>query len=273
MRHGVFVIRFIAWSFLIFFLVGCSGYTPGFDSGPPKKLSGDVTNERRAISFGLYGKTKKYTLGALKNADLAPKIYPGWKVVFYVDPSSVPAEILSELKSKPNVVVKESPSYANPFSRFLIADDPDVDRFIVRDADSRLNEREKAAVDEWTQTAFPVHNMRDHPNHVYAMMAGMWGAKKGFLKSAKIEDLINQWGAKSVYGDDQNFLERLVQDRVGWSDVLVHDSYRCKKFPNGFSFPTARSGTKFVGQVVDFDSDGSEQFLESADSEECKREP
>lgn len=262
--------RILLSFFLIFFLLGCS-FTDSVDTGPKKNNTG-VTNEKRAISFGLYGKNKKYTLGALKNADLAPKIYPGWKIVFYVDPTSVPAEILNKLKSKPNVVVKESASYANPFSRFLIADDPDVDRFIVRDVDSRLNEREKAAVDEWAQTTFPVHGMRDHPYHDYAIMAGMWGAKKGFLKGIKMQDLINKWGIKSAYGDDQNFLEKVILDHVGWPQVLVHDSYRCKKFPNGYSFPTARVGTNFVGQVVDFASDGSELFLEGADSEPCKRQ-
>jgi hypothetical protein len=77
---------------------------------------------------------------------------------------------------------------------------------------------------------------------------------------------------KSVFDEDQKFLERLVTDHVGWSQVLVHDSYRCKNFENGFSFPTARVGSNFVGQIIDFSSDGSEQFLESADAEPCKRE-
>ena len=36
---------------------------------------------------------------------------------------------------------------AGMFWRFLVADDPTVDRFIIRDSDSRLNARERFAVE------------------------------------------------------------------------------------------------------------------------------
>ena len=41
------------------------------------------SNENRVISFTLYGNDKKYTLGAIKNAEVAPLYYPGWKLRFY----------------------------------------------------------------------------------------------------------------------------------------------------------------------------------------------
>jgi hypothetical protein len=42
-----------------------------------------------------------------------------------------------------------------------VAADADVDRFIVRDADSRLNSREKAAVDAWIASGATFPIMRD----------------------------------------------------------------------------------------------------------------
>jgi hypothetical protein len=45
--------------------------------------------------------------------------------------------------------------------RFTVAADPTVDRFIVRDVDSRLNYRERLAVEEWIQSGRPIHIMRD----------------------------------------------------------------------------------------------------------------
>ena len=261
--------RTIVTLFFLSLVVGC-GFTSYVDAGPQKKTA-DKMDAVRAISFGLYGSVKKYTEGALRNADLALDVYPGWKVYYYIDSSSVPADIVNKLKAKPNVVVRESSDFGNPFSRFLIADDPEVDRFIVRDVDSRLNLREKAAVEEWIQTDFSVHDMRDHPYHSYVMMAGMWGAKKGFLNGHKMEDLIATYGVQGTYGHDQNFLEYLVVNHIGWRNVLVHDSYRCKDFLNGFSFPTPREGTQFVGQIVDFGSDGTEVYLQEATSEPCER--
>ena len=39
-----------------------------------------ATNEARIISYGLYGDDARYTIGVLRNAQLAPVVYPGWKV-------------------------------------------------------------------------------------------------------------------------------------------------------------------------------------------------
>ena len=59
--------------------------------------------------------------------------------------------------------------------RFLPASDSAVQRFCVRDIDSRLSIREKAAVDDWMKLGEKFHVMRDHPSHSkYAMSGGMW---------------------------------------------------------------------------------------------------
>jgi len=39
-----------------------------------------ASNERRVISYGLYGSSARYTVGVVRNAELAPAVYPGWKV-------------------------------------------------------------------------------------------------------------------------------------------------------------------------------------------------
>lgn len=49
--------------------------------------------------------------------------------------------------------------------RFLTLDDPLVDLTIFRDLDSTLNEREKAAVEEWLHSNYTMHLMRDHTGH------------------------------------------------------------------------------------------------------------
>ncbi len=61
--------------------------------------------------------------------------------------------------------------------RFLPAIDIQVDAFLSRDLDSRINEREAAAVQEFLDSDMAFHVMRDHPAHTAYMMGGMWGAK------------------------------------------------------------------------------------------------
>ena len=61
--------------------------------------------------------------------------------------------------------------------RFLPIEDKNVDLFIVRDVDSRINNREEEAVNEWIQSDKILHVMRDHPHHYYKILGGMWGFK------------------------------------------------------------------------------------------------
>ena len=65
----------------------------------------DPSNEKKAVTFGLFGNKKLYTLGALKNAELVPEIYPGWDAVFFVDEKTVPVEIIDGLKERGAIVI------------------------------------------------------------------------------------------------------------------------------------------------------------------------
>ena len=50
------------------------------------------------LSFSLYGADRLYCHGAVRNAELAPEIYPGWHVRFAVD-ESVPTAVLDRLRA------------------------------------------------------------------------------------------------------------------------------------------------------------------------------
>ena len=59
----------------------------------------------KIISFCLWGDNPKYTEGAIKNAQLASEIYPGWKCRFYVG-QSVPSIVLMRLEMNENTEVE-----------------------------------------------------------------------------------------------------------------------------------------------------------------------
>ena len=97
--------------------------------------------------------TRRYTIGVLRNAELAPIVYPGWKVRVYLD-RSVPKPVAQQLEALGAQLKfmddqKMGGGIGGMFWRFLVAADPDVDRFIIRDSDSRINPRERLAVEEW----------------------------------------------------------------------------------------------------------------------------
>jgi 2-polyprenyl-3-methyl-5-hydroxy-6-metoxy-1,4-benzoquinol methylase len=163
------------------------------------------------ISFSLYGDLPKYCIGAIRNAELAPKIYPGWKCVFYCD-IAVPEQIINKLKETSEVIIIDDPrwvGYTKGMWRFFVQDD----YVIYRDCDSRLNEREADAVMEWIISDKTLHTIHDNINHTKPILAGLFGLKGG-LKDAK--DKIIEWNEKheweNYYGVDESILTDLLVD-------------------------------------------------------------
>ena len=130
---------------------------------------------RKIISFSLWGDNPKYTVGAIRNAELALQIYPSWICYFFVS-ENVPKEIIDVLLSYKNTRVffkQGNGDWRSMFWRFETSYDPTIDISIFRDTDSRLSYREKYAVDEWLDSDKTFHIMRDHPYHGFPILGGM----------------------------------------------------------------------------------------------------
>jgi hypothetical protein len=57
------------------------------------------------ISFSLWGTQTQYTIGSIKNAELAEKYYPDFECWFYIHKETVPHEIIEQLQIKKNVKI------------------------------------------------------------------------------------------------------------------------------------------------------------------------
>ena len=220
--------------------------------------------EKRAVVFGLYGNKKQYVKGLLENIEMAKDMYPTWDVVAFIDSATVPKEAIAEAKAR-GAVVKESPDYNSASARFYILDLPEYDRFIVRDADSRIYPREVAAVADWMKNDWAIlHGMRDAHNHLDPLLGGMWGAVSKRLReklelafhSPSMQDLYKEYigNRKAVYGDDQIFLKEYVVKAVGPDHFLSHETFLCHAFPNsrGFPIPRGNAGVH-IGAVRNVD--------------------
>jgi hypothetical protein len=96
-------------------------------------------------------------------------------------------------------------------------DDAEVERFIVRDLDSKFTEREKNMVDEWVESGKDFHLIRDNRSHNVSMMGGMWGARAGVVPD--YERRLSIWFSKLAptdnprglfFGTDQMFLHCFI---------------------------------------------------------------
>lgn len=181
----------------------------------------------KVISFSLWGDNPKYTIGAIKNSQLKEKFYPDWEMWVYHD-NSVPSYILEELqRNNVKLIEKENQNHSNAMWRFTPASNEKVDCFISRDCDSRLFERDVAAVEEWLESDKMFHIIRDHPGgHAWEISAGMWGCKKGFIKNIEdeIENYIQTSSWISDRAVDQRFLQEIIYPQAVTS-LFLHDEY------------------------------------------------
>lgn len=212
----------------------------------PKLLKKNHMNStKKIISFSLWGDNPMFTKGAIENAKLAPKIYPGWIPRFYVH-NLVSYEVVSELESLGaetvimdlNIKVEDyNKQEVNLgwFWRFEALKDPDVERFIVRDTDSRLNLRERNCVKDWERSGKSVHIIRDHPHHGVRMLAGTWGATRAFAETVNYPELIKDFADKhptnnGVHGGyDQFFLSTVIYP-LAKKSLCVHDSHPQRRY-------------------------------------------
>jgi tetratricopeptide (TPR) repeat protein len=216
---------------------------------PPSPIVRPFDVERRSrnvIAFSIWGTNIRYLKGAVTNAIVARYLYPGWTARFYTD-QSTPAGFLDELKRNGAEVVQIDDLEANRFGlfwRFLVEDDPEVDLYLVRDADAVMNVKERWAVADWLSSGKAFHVMRDSPQHSELMLAGLWGAHRGNIGDMRrrIEGAVAAGRSIANYiNHDQHFLRAEIWPVVR-NSVKIHDAYFSFMSPTRFSpdFPLPR---------------------------------
>jgi hypothetical protein len=209
---------------------------------------------KKIISFSLWGNNRNYLIGAIRNAELSKKIYPGWVCRFYVD-KKIDKDILNNLISLGCEIIEKK--IIHPFEpylwRFLAATDSDI--MISRDCDSRLTQREKIAVDEWLSSDKNFHIIRDHPHHNFLIMAGMWGVRGDILKD--MDKLILNWGHKYEKLNDQIFLSNIIFPKIK-ETLFSHDDFN-RFGTNNHKIKHTRVNYEYIGEYYD-DKDVCSQF-------------
>ena len=207
---------------------------------------------KKVISFSLWGNNTSYTIGAIKNAEIAYYMYPDFECWFYIHKETVPKEIIDALKllSNTNIILKTGDlNTCKPMMwRFEAIDEENVEVMMSRDTDTRILLREKLAVDDWLKSGKNFHIMRDHPHHNFEILGGMFGTKKipQIPSWKEIMNTITQIGNKSY---DQEFLKTYIYEQIK-NNALIHSSFN-KYEPECISFPIPYDKEyRFVGEYV-----------------------
>ncbi len=205
-------------------------------------------NRINCISFSIWGNNPRYLRGALRNALLIPELYPGWQARFHLD-DTVPEEfrgLLQSLGAELRLLPAGQSLRQKLCWRFQVANDPGVGRFLVRDCDSVVNQREVRAVQQWLESDRWFHVMRDWWSHTDPILAGMWGGIAGVLPDLEALLEAYQPAAQETANIDQWFLRDVL-----WGSIrplaLIHD--RCYRSDGSQPWPDPTpADTRNVGQ-------------------------
>ena len=217
----------------------------------------------KVFSFTLFGSQNKYCKGLLKNIALIEEKFPGWEVWVYCG-DGIPEDVYLSLfdHSCVKLIPTGVEGMENKFYRFFAIDDPSVEVAIVRDADSRVYERDQACIQQFLASEKLVHIIRDHPNHHHRIMGGMWGIKKGLLHK-KLQDIFIEWrqtNTATEFWNDMDFLRDIFYPAV-IPVAMIHDelqNFEVNQIKTPFPYPLDDEKKHFIGQIYHFDDKQNE---------------
>lgn len=187
----------------------------------------DPSPHLRAISFSLWGFDRKYTHGFEANVELARRFYPDFQVWVFHDHYGPWLDGADRKLHR-----GESNGHSGLFWRFEATCVEYLDAVIVRDADSRLNEREADAVAEWLESGRTLHVLHDHRHHArHPIMGGLWGCRPWKMQRDFSAEFKAMGGAQAVWGDDQRFLEKHYWPQLEEAGEVLHHSSVDLRFP------------------------------------------
>ena len=111
------------------------------------------------FSFSLYSTLDMYTKGMIENVKIINIHYPTAIIQIYIA-NDVPIHIKNTLLEMSNVrliYVENKPGIQNMFDRFQTIDDPDCSIMFVRDADSRIHDRDIACIEDFINSDKLLH--------------------------------------------------------------------------------------------------------------------
>lgn len=213
---------------------------------------------KKIISYSLWGDNPKYIQGALENIKGQKEFYPDWICRFYTH-MAIPEDFISELKKEgAEVIIRndipflEHMNAPGMFWRFEVLKDPDVEKFMIRDADGRLTQREKNCVTDWEKSSSSFHIIRDNLYHATKIMGGMWGATKEFADNINYDELLNLFHTssyKNIYATDQEFLAHMIYPLVK-DTACIHDDW--DRYGEGArKVPHFRIGKEYIGEPIE----------------------
>jgi hypothetical protein len=214
------------------------------------------------FSYCIYGDNPKYCEGMIKNLEQISVLFPDYQTWIYLG-NDVPSKYIERYAAFNNVkLIQTSVTGARlMLYRLFPLDNPFTNLLLVRDADSRLGERDVWCITHFLNTTRSVFTIRDHPWHAEPLMMGLSGFRN--LPALNIQKLfrefyINKEGNVDYYQVDQNFAKEYIYNNYR-NLMLAYTSFNKIEDDHNSTIDISRKNdTDFCGNVYLFDKDGNE---------------
>ena len=161
----------------------------------------------KVFSFCIYGNERNYYEGLLENIQIIREYFPEFEIYVYKGICD-PDWIFENCK----VIETEREGAINMLYRYLPLTFSDIG--FVRDADSRIYERDRWCIREFLKSSKNYHIIRDHFYHKEPIMGGIFGWKKSLEIDLGLDATI-------IYSEDMSYLKTHLYPLIT-SDCLVH---------------------------------------------------
>lgn len=218
------------------------------------------------ISYSLFGDSKLYCQGMLDNLPLIRKYYPDWRTIIYISENSPVLRTLesenvelvvmppsnSLYRASDNIEWHKDPVSYNMTWRYHVLDKDDCEYATFRDADSRVNPREAAAVNEFVANnylALCLYECKEHWNGVMPGMSSLYNV--GFTYKKTIKQYIDEYLEVYKEGHEPMIFFDIHAFRTLFIEPVGYAVRRCGfGTDNPLAVPMPPEYGRFVGDVV-----------------------
>jgi hypothetical protein len=204
-----------------------------------------------AFSFCIYGQNEYYYKGLAENVRLINTHYPDWLIYIYVgnDARTDLLEQIHHLSTKICWRETHEAGAVNMIYRFFAIDEPTVSTLHVRDADSRIHERDRWAIDLFMKSSTLAYTIRDNQAHGTQMMGGLWGTRR---LPFSVQQMFQMYRTPLYAGDhgcgyDQKFLAQYVYPNVVYSFMVFTNYHVLSRYEQVVPFDPSLRTDVFCG--------------------------
>ena len=204
-----------------------------------------------AFSFCIYGQNEYYYKGLAENVRMITQYYPDWLIYIYVGNESR-VDFLQDIHHLSDKIVwreTHETGQVNMNYRFFAIDEQPVKTMHVRDADSRIHERDRWAIAEFMKSEKLAYTIRDNQSHGTEMMGGLWGCRKLDFSVQSLFQMYRKplYSSENSVGYDQKFLALFMYPKLICSFIVFSNYHQLSRYEHVVPFDESLRKDVFCG--------------------------